>query len=334
MPSDALYQALAEALAKPNKNYQALQSAFEIPSAAMKGYEEGAKFSDAIQKRKQANMTLSEMLKASGAEMPAGTEGYGNLTYSQFEPTAKLLSGLGAIEKTKKTKEEYIPRSMDAILAENVRTGKMTEDQAYKIKNRGLLLRGGYEEGGDGTLNPVPGGKPFSDLESIKTARTSVSDKLSTLRKHYEDLKKTGSIVDVSKSGISNIGPTISSSGPGQVVGKVFGTEAQSVRNKINQIRPLLINDIRKASNMGAKGLDSENELKFYLQAATDPSLDIQANLSAIDTLDKAYGLGISDGETGDLEADAAIRIIKNSSLSDNEKTARISGIKASVGKK
>jgi hypothetical protein len=42
---------------------------------------------------------------------------------------------------------------------------------------------------------------------------------------------------------------------------------------------------------MGARGLDSNKELEFYIQAATDPARDIQANRAALQVLENAYGL-------------------------------------------
>lgn len=126
-----------------------------------------------------------------------------------------------------------------------------------------------------------------------ESAMARVSGNLKTMASLYNDLSNKGGIVDISKTGVENIPRRISSSAVGQNVGRAFGTEEQSIRNRINQIRPLLMNDIRKATEMGARGLDSEKELEFYLQAATNPELDIQSNLAALDVLDKAYGLGL-----------------------------------------
>lgn len=124
-------------------------------------------------------------------------------------------------------------------------------------------------------------------------ARSRVSENLKTLKGYYNELSNAGAAVDTKKSGMDNMRARVGASGPGQLTGEVFGTANQSTRNKIQQIQPLLIQDIRQASKMGAKGLDSEKELEFYLKAATNPRLDIQANLSAIGVLDKAYGLGL-----------------------------------------
>jgi hypothetical protein len=57
-------------------------------------------------------------------------------------------------------------------------------------------------------------------------------------------------------------------------------------------MRPLLLNDIRQAGEMGAKGMDSEKEMEFFLQAATNPGYTIQTNIAAIIALDDAYGSG------------------------------------------
>jgi len=334
MPSDALYQALAEALAKPNKNYQALQSAFEIPSAAMKGYEEGAKFSDAIQKRKQANMTLSEMLKASGAEMPAGTEGYGNLTYSQFEPTAKLLSGLGAIEKVKNKKEDYVPRSMDAILAENVRTGKMTADEAYKIKNRGLLLRGGYEEGEGGTLNPVPGGKPARDVAEAEAAKELG---------RQNQLRKAKLVINKIDEALSNMGPTTTG-----VIGSIsrnvplIPTKAKDLSGSLNTVKANIsideLTSMREASKTGgALGNVSDRENQMLADAAgaleTEQTPEQLAN--NLKEIRKRYSNVrlIIENRTGDPEADSAIAKVISSDISEGEKRARIAGIRSEAGR-
>lgn len=140
-------------------------------------------------------------------------------------------------------------------------------------------------------LGEVAGKGLITPIQKKQEAQQKVSDVLDTLRGHYKKLDNQGAIVNVEKGVTSNVIARIKASGAGQLTGKAVGTEEQSIRNKINQIRPLLINHIRQASEMGARGLDSEKELEFYLQAATDPSLDIQMNLAALKVLENAYGM-------------------------------------------
>jgi hypothetical protein len=127
---------------------------------------------------------------------------------------------------------------------------------------------------------------------SMQEAKQRVTNNLGTLAGYYQELYQMGAAIDVDSSSMNNLVNSLAASKFGQAMGSALGTQAQSVRNMINQIRPLLLNDIRQASEMGARGLDSNKELEFYLQAATDPARDIQTNIAAIAVLDKAYGLG------------------------------------------
>lgn len=121
-------------------------------------------------------------------------------------------------------------------------------------------------------------------------ARVTVN--LNALNDYYNELEKLGAVVDSSKSGVENISARVRATGVGQALGGALGTEEQVWRGNINQMRPLLLQEIRQASAMGARGLDSNKELEFYLQAATDPTKDIKTNRAAISVLEKAYGLG------------------------------------------
>lgn len=132
------------------------------------------------------------------------------------------------------------------------------------------------------------------DNPQVNKARTQVSGILNDVRKNYQDLNTKGGMVDTNKSASSNIAASLGASNAGQFVGKKVGTEEQSIRNKINNQIPALINSIRQATGMSAKAMDSNAELQFYLQQASNPQLDIQANLSALDMLEKLYGASSS----------------------------------------
>jgi hypothetical protein len=112
------------------------------------------------------------------------------------------------------------------------------------------------------------------------------------LANHYVTLASSGAMLDVSNSSFENIMAATRSSDLGQMFGRITGTNEQSIRNSIKKIKPLLIQDIRQSTDMGARGLDSEKELEFYLQAATDEKTDIQSNIAAIVVLDEAFGDG------------------------------------------
>jgi DNA-binding phage protein len=99
-------------------------------------------------------------------------------------------------------------------------------------------------------------------------------------------------MLNVDNSTLDNIMAASRSSAVGQMFGRITGSNEQSIRSSIKKLKPLIVQDIRRATDMGARGLDSEKELEFYLQAATDEKTDIQSNIAAIVVLDEAYGTG------------------------------------------
>ena len=135
---------------------------------------------------------------------------------------------------------------------------------------------------------PVAAGKELQTEEG----RQSVDAQVASLRDLYTQLQESGGITDTNNTGMENLSAGAASSGAGQAMGRLFGTKNQSLRNQIAQSRPLLLQAIKNATGMSAKQMDSNVELKMYLAAATDPTLDVQANLAALDNLSKLYGLG------------------------------------------
>ena len=122
--------------------------------------------------------------------------------------------------------------------------------------------------------------------EAREAAQENAGSTIAQLRQSFDQLDKLGGITSTQNRPGSNIMAGISSSGLGQATGRLLGTEAQSERNKIAQTRPLLMTSIMQAMGLSAKQLDSNAELKLWLSAATDPTLDIQSNKAALDNLE------------------------------------------------
>ena len=123
-------------------------------------------------------------------------------------------------------------------------------------------------------------------------AKTRLEADLAMLASHYVKLDSMGAIANTKKGSVANTAAAIRSSKLGQQAGRILGTDAQSLRQSIENMRPLLIQEIRQATDMGVRGIDSDRELTFYMQAATDPSRDIQSNLAALSVLSEAHGGG------------------------------------------
>jgi len=140
----------------------------------------------------------------------------------------------------------------------------------------------------------LAGKEPKAAAEEDKKAkgREDAQTLISQLRSSYNTLNESNAITSTKNRVGTNIGAAISSSGAGQAFGRALGTSAQSERNTITQTRPLLLAAIKNATGMSAKQMDSNAEMQLYLKAATDPSLDYEANMRALDNLEKMLTSG------------------------------------------
>lgn len=135
--------------------------------------------------------------------------------------------------------------------------------------------------------------------EAKETAQSNAETTIAQLRQSFDRLDKLGGITSTRNRVGTNIAAGLSSSAAGQFTGRLLGTEAQSERNKIAQTRPLLMTTIMQAMGLSAKQLDSNAELKLWLSAATDPTLDLEANRDALNNLERMLtGKGKGAGAT------------------------------------
>lgn len=105
-------------------------------------------------------------------------------------------------------------------------------------------------------------------------------------------LDKMGGLVNPNNSAIANVGAFAANTSGGQLGGKMLGTQAQSLRNDISSMEPVVINAIRQATGMSARAMDSNTELKFYREAVR--AGDVKSQMNAINRILKMYGPGSS----------------------------------------
>jgi hypothetical protein len=148
----------------------------------------------------------------------------------------------------------------------------------------------GYRPLKDGSLEAIPGGPADIKAQTVNVGKETVNTLIGGLKDEYNKLLTNSGITSTAQPGVSNIPAYLSSSGAGQMTGKLLGTENQSARNTIAQSRPLLLAAIKSATGMSAKQMDSNVELKLYLAAATDPTLDYETNIKALNQLETLYG--------------------------------------------
>lgn len=145
----------------------------------------------------------------------------------------------------------------------------------------------------------------IDNIDALLTAKgeiTPMQQKVSGMKKlnivtnrmvdYFDELDKKGGIINVDKSSAHNIGVKARTSNLAQSAAGSIGEEIQSIRQSIQNAKPLLLQSIRQSTGMSARGMDSDKELQFYLASVGDETKDLQSNLAALSLLDELYGTG------------------------------------------
>lgn len=130
---------------------------------------------------------------------------------------------------------------------------------------------------------PGAAGKGGADASMIETTQGSLDE----LRTIYRDLNQMGAMVSPSRSATDNIAARVRASGPGQLLEGAVGTEAQTLRDRVASIRPGLMQSLAKATGMTGRQLDSNADVKLFMQTVTNPAASFEANMKAIDGLER-----------------------------------------------
>lgn len=134
--------------------------------------------------------------------------------------------------------------------------------------------------------------KAMKDQKAQADAKKDVGSQIQGLRDSYDTLNRNYGITSENNKPGSNFGAWLSSTAPGQWVGRLAGSENATARDDIRMSRPGLMQSIVKASGMSAKQIDSNAELKLMLDQATDPQAGYEANVKALNRLENRFGIG------------------------------------------
>lgn len=140
---------------------------------------------------------------------------------------------------------------------------------------------------------PTAAQEKQAETNKIKEeSKKNVDATLGDFFNKYSDLVKKGAITDTRATTLDNLSASFASSDIGQAFARASGDPAQSIRDSIEQKKPLLVQAIAKATGMSAQQLNSNQELQTYLRAMTDPKISIQSNIDAMNGLSRQFGLG------------------------------------------
>lgn len=122
--------------------------------------------------------------------------------------------------------------------------------------------------------------------QKIMGAEEALKGELDNLRFAYGKLNEAKAIPSTERSGVSNLGSSAQASDTGQFLGKVFGTTEQSLRDNIKSSNLRLLQSIKNATGMSAQELNSNMELKTWIDSLTDPKTAYETNIKNIDNIE------------------------------------------------
>ncbi len=126
------------------------------------------------------------------------------------------------------------------------------------------------------------------EIKKKEEARQRFTTVVEDMMNNFLGLEGMQANVSYARDGVSNVFNYLRAEVP--VIDRALGTKVGAFRQALATNRPMLLNYMRQATEQGARGLDSNRELDFYLQAATNDSYDIHTNMAALYKLNSMLG--------------------------------------------
>ena len=156
--------------------------------------------------------------------------------------------------------------------------------------------------------------------QKVTDGRDDVSYMIGKMEKNVSELNDLTAIPSTENSSLGNLRASASNSGLGRYVGQVFGTTAQTVRDKNKSLIPGLLLSIKQATGSSARSFDSNKELDFYIGILGDDKSTAQAQLEALGHVKRLYGSRKESGPPGVPPPAADGRPVKISSEAEYDK--------------
>lgn len=141
-------------------------------------------------------------------------------------------------------------------------------------------------------LVPLEGGEPARDTRSGEENKLFASQILNQMANEYLALDRMGAAVNKDASASRNITARFRASDAGRFWEAALGTDAESARQRIEALRPQIVQAIMAQPEISARAFDSDRELQFFLNSVTDVGNDLYANMVALQALDRKFGTG------------------------------------------
>lgn len=125
--------------------------------------------------------------------------------------------------------------------------------------------------------------------EAIAEGKEGLENTVTVAAKLVDDIYNLGGMTSTSASPLANLVTSLSTGTLGQIGGRLVGTEAQAKRDELKSVRLQLLNAVKAATGMSSQQLNSNMELKTWLDSLGADGMTKEANLAIINNISNKY---------------------------------------------
>ena len=136
--------------------------------------------------------------------------------------------------------------------------------------------------------------------DKIAEGQAGLEDTINVAKTLVKDLADMGGMTSTSKGPLSNLITSLQTGTVGQIGGRLVGTKEQAKRDELKSVRLQLLNAVKEATGMSSTQLNSNVELKTYLDSLGSEGMTKEANEAILNNISNRYLKGkTSEPEKG-----------------------------------
>jgi hypothetical protein len=135
--------------------------------------------------------------------------------------------------------------------------------------------------------------------DKIAEGQAGLEDTINVAKTLVKDLADMGGMTSTSKGPLSNLITSLQTGTVGQIGGRLVGTKEQAKRDELKSVRLQLLNAVKEATGMSSTQLNSNVELKTYLDSLGSEGMTKEANEAILNNISNRYLKGTKTEPSG-----------------------------------
>jgi len=123
----------------------------------------------------------------------------------------------------------------------------------------------------------------------IAEGQQGLADTVEVAKTLVKDIADKGGMTTTSQSALANMVTSLGTGTVGQFASRAAGTEVQSKRDELKSVRLQLLNAVKESTGMSATQLNSNVELKTWLDSLGAENMTKEANLAILNNISNRY---------------------------------------------